>query len=72
MSFMYLIAQNTNDSEAIANTCSVRADVNFGIGLNLGVAYGYGLSNGVGQLELTAGLGLSAAAGVGFCGVSKA
>lgn len=72
ISFMYLIAQNTNDTEAITNTCHVRADVNFGTLLNLGVGYAYGLNNDLGQLELTAGLGVSFAGGVGFCGASRA
>ena len=72
ISFLYLIAQNTDDVDEIAETCSVVYDVDFGIGAILGVGYGHGLANGLGQLELTAGIGLKVSAGVGFCGVSKA
>ena len=72
ISFLYLIAQNTDDPDAISETCSVVADVDFGIGAIFGVGYGHGLSNNLGQLELTAGVGLKVSAGVGFCGVSKA
>jgi hypothetical protein len=72
VSLLYLIAQNTNDPEAITETCTMRTDINFGVGVNLGVGYGVGMTNGIGQLEFTGGLGVSITAGAGYCTVSKA
>ncbi|CAB9501936.1 expressed unknown protein [Seminavis robusta] len=70
-SFLYLMALNTNDAQAIGQNCHFVFDVDFGVALQMGMEYGNVMGGGPVILGFTIGLGIGASGAVGVCGISK-